>query len=118
MSIDLGPKVDEYRGDFARTYVIHDGKCMTNLEEIQKSDIDQEIKDAMQFIEHLHAHFQETIQPQMTFDKVYHMMNKYIQQHGYKNLDFHNNLGHSIEKSLENRILFQWHLLHQSCVQS
>ena len=45
----------------------------------------------------------EIATPETTMHELYSLMNQAIETMGYKNLDFRGNLGHSIEKHLDDR---------------
>ncbi|MCY0896006.1 MAG: M24 family metallopeptidase, partial [Alicyclobacillaceae bacterium] len=55
----------------------------------------------------LHQHFMCYVKPDMTFEDVYLHMNDVIKQHGFINLDFSGNLGHTIEFNKGNRQYFE-----------
>lgn len=91
VTIDLSPSLDGYWGDCARSYGVNN----IHLEEgifIEKE---------------LHRIFQSIISPQMTMHDAYVQMNAEIINMGYENLDFQQNLGHSIEKKLEDRLYIE-----------
>ena len=43
----------------------------------------------------------------MTFEELYYLMNDYIREEGYINLDFMGNLGHSIVRRKDERIYIE-----------
>jgi len=106
VTVDLSPEVDGYWGDYARTLIIHGGRVVENSSSAGSARI-QEFWDGVQFEKILHQFFQQAIHPDLTFEQVYRVMNEYIVRHGYVNLDFRKNLGHTIEKNINDRIYFE-----------
>lgn len=96
---DLSPEVNGYWGDFARSFVVENGQCVDISKTAFQEEIDMEKK--------LHKIFQEIVFPSMTFEKVYKEMNRIIVELGYENLDFNNNLGHSIVQNKDNRVYIE-----------
>lgn len=55
----------------------------------------------------LHDRMMDIVNPNMTFEELYYLMNVYIVDKGYINLDFMGNLGHSIVRSKDDRIYIE-----------
>lgn len=92
ITIDIAPTVDGNWGDYARTIFIEDGVTAdedTPLHPPFRLGLDAEL--------HLHQHLLKLATPDMTYEALYFALNKEIQSIGFENLDFHGNLGHSVE---------------------
>jgi Xaa-Pro aminopeptidase len=108
VTIDLSPEFNTYWGDYARTYIVINGKAIgEDVLENSKKECDLEFLNGIKFEEELHKIFMEYVKTDMTFEDVYLYMNEVIRQHDYINLDFAGNLGHTIEFYQENRRYFE-----------
>lgn len=105
VTVDLSPQIDGYWGDFARTYVLRNGHVISDHE----LDGQQESRftTGIEVEKILHQHFMSYVKSDMTFEDVYLHMNDVIKQHGFINLDFSGNLGHTIEFNKGNRQYFE-----------
>ena len=103
VTVDLSPMVGHVWGDYARTFIIEAGNVQTNIERI----CNPLFKEGLDVQQKLHQHFQRIASPHLTFEQVYHTMNRYIYELGYENLDFAGNLGHSIEDCKSKRVYFE-----------
>jgi len=103
ITIDLSPQRDYIGGDFARTIIIENGKVVKKIHDIQNNFW----RRGLETEETLHAKLIEIATPDMTFEDLYYEMNRHIQMIGFCNLDFMNNLGHSIEKQKGQRIYIE-----------
>lgn len=106
ISIDLGPEIDSYWGDYARSFVILNGKIISSSEEIEDEEV-KELLEGIEVEEKLHKILQKVATLNMTFEELFLIMNKIIGDLGYQNLDFKGNLGHSIEKNKGDRIYIE-----------
>ena len=96
ITIDLSPMVDGIWGDCARSYIVESG----TVRPIYKSStFDHGIHAEKQ----LHALMKKTATPETSMHDLYNLINQSIKDIGYINLDFRSNLGHSIEKHLDDR---------------
>ncbi|TKJ17657.1 methionine aminopeptidase [Candidatus Woesearchaeota archaeon B3_Woes] len=102
VTVDLGPEINSYWGDFARSFVIANG-AVVNTTGPDYSDKVKELFDGISIEQKLHKRLQEVAIPEMTFEELYHIMNEAITHLGFVNLDFNGNLGHSIEKDKDER---------------
>ncbi len=102
VSVDLGPEIDSYWGDFARSFVIGNGKVVNKVKP-DYPDVLKELFDGICIERKLHQKLQKIATPEMTFESLYRIMNEAIINLGYLNLDFRGNLGHSIEKNKDDR---------------
>ena len=98
VTVDLAPEIDGFWGDFARSFTIVNGMVGdANMSKI--SEITQGIKtEAI-----VHEKFQDIIAEDMSLQEAYAKMNLFIDELGFENLDFKKNLGHSIEKNINDR---------------
>ncbi|HNX60343.1 MAG TPA: M24 family metallopeptidase [Spirochaetota bacterium] len=89
VTVDLSPCMGTSWGDYARSFIgdaHHDG---------------------IEFERYLHAYLTSNISPGMTFHDVFMRMNNEIERHGYVNLDFNGNLGHTIAENRMDRIYIE-----------
>ena len=100
ITIDLSPQCNYIWGDYARTVVIENRKVVKNIENICNT----EWKDGLLMEENLHRILQQIASPETTFEELFFYINKIIAENGYENLDYLGNLGHSIEKTKDERI--------------
>ena len=106
VTVDLGPSINGYWGDFARSLVIEDGRVVENPMP-NSSELVKIMFKSIRFEDALHKKVQQIAHPDMTFDELYENINRFIIKSLYKNLDFKGNLGHSIERSLDDRIYIE-----------
>jgi len=96
VTVDLSPKDGEIWGDCARTFFVEDGVYSDRPQEA-------EFRDGYKCLTLLHARMREFVTVDTTFRSLYEYANDLIQSYGFENLDFRNNVGHSIETCLANR---------------
>lgn len=97
VTIDLSPEINGCWGDCARSFVVIDGKvCNHNIP-------DKELSEGIEFEKKLHEELMKVATPEKTFNEIYYYFNPIINENGYVNLDFHQNLGHSIERNINDR---------------
>ena len=99
ITIDVAPTIKNGWGDFARTFVMEDGKII----DYKKSN-NQEIIDGMNFEYELHKLFINSIDENTTFSKLHKIIDDYVISNGYYNCDYHQNYGHTIENNSKDRI--------------
>lgn len=92
ITIDLAPTVDGYWGDYARTIFVEDGSVVAD-----KHPKTNEFKSGLNAELTLHDRMMESITPDMTYEALFWKLNADIVDLGFENLDFHGNLGHSVE---------------------
>jgi Xaa-Pro aminopeptidase len=100
VTIDLSPLKAGIWGDFARSFFVEEGK----------SSIDPRACEFIHGMEtefSLHKAMLDYVTADTTFDELYQFANHSIVSKGYENLDYLNNLGHSIVDSLEERIYIE-----------
>ena len=103
LTVDLSPQVGNIWGDYARTIIIENGNVVKNIADI-RSD---EWSKGLYMEEKLHNGLISWATPEKTFEELYFYFNDIIIQNGYVNLDFMGNLGHSIERSKDDRIYIE-----------
>lgn len=102
VTVDLAPQINGFWGDFARSFVIANGK----VGRAKQSKI-PEIIQGIETETILHEKFQNFINEDMSLQEAYTKMNSFIDELGFENLDFNKNLGHSIEKRKDSRIYIE-----------
>lgn len=103
ITIDLSPQNLNIWGDYARTIIIEDGIVVNNIKDI-KND---EWRKGLTMEEMLHQELFDYATPNTSFEQLYFHMNDFIVSHGFINLDFLGNLGHSIVKNKADRIYIE-----------
>jgi len=100
ITIDLSPTHQKYWGDCARSLVVENGKVTDTPQSL-------EFKNGLSFLHQLHAQMQRVVRPQTTFGQLFDWTNMRIRQGGFVNLDYRNNVGHSIATAREGRQFIQ-----------
>jgi len=103
VTIDLSPQRSGIWGDYARTIVLEDGKVVPDAEQIANA----EWREALQMERRLHDELLRFAARDITFEQLHDHANRLIRAHGYENLDFLGNLGHSIVRRREDRIYIE-----------
>lgn len=103
ITIDLSPQYENVWGDYARTVIIENGLVVDRVEDIANA----EWKNGLLMEELLHEELINFVTPDTTFEQLYFHMNEFIVLHGYVNLDFMGNLGHSIVKQKNDRVYIE-----------
>lgn len=96
VTVDLSPCNGPTWGDCARSIFVEDGRGTD-------TPISDDFRAGAATLHTLHSLMAEFVQPDTTFDELFRFANALIADLGYKNLDLHRNLGHSIESRLEDR---------------
>ncbi len=100
LTIDCSPQRDGIRGDFARTLVVENGVALEDARDTSCGEWRDGI--AAEYV--LHHDLVDVATPAMTFTELAGTMNTRIAELGYENLDFRGNLGHSIARSMADRV--------------
>ena len=100
ITIDLSPTDDEYWGDCARSFPFENGKVTTTPALL-------EFKNGIHFTEQLQHQMLRIAHPEMSFGQLFDWANVRIRESGFVNLDYRNNVGHSIAISREDRQFIQ-----------
>lgn len=103
ITIDLSPQYKNIWGDYARTIIIEEGIVVEKVENIQNI----EWRNGLEMEELLHQEMKKFVTIDTTFEELYFYINTFIIEHGYINLDFAGNLGHSIVTKKEDRIYIE-----------
>lgn len=103
LTVDLSPQNSNIWGDFARTIIVENGKVVDNPENI----LNNEWRNGVKMESYLHDLLMENANTDMTFEELYYYINSIILKHGFVNLDFLGNLGHSIVEKKHDRIYIE-----------
>ena len=103
ITIDLSPQCGNIWGDYARTVIIENGKVVDDIGMIKNA----EWRNGLLMEEKLHSELISFAAPATTFEELYLHINSFIREHGFVNLDFMGNLGHSITKRKDDRIYIE-----------
>lgn len=93
VTLDLSPQIDNIWGDYARTIYMENGKALLEPEIPSSPLFRQFYEDEMA----LHNEMIRFARPNVTFHQLWEHMNIYLKSLGLTNMDFHGNLGHTIE---------------------
>lgn len=96
VTIDLSPTFNGAWGDYARSIYVHEGKAYSSPQTIED-------KAAHHAETMLHDFMIANTTPDTTAHHLWLKSNELISAHGFRNLDFKQNLGHSIETEKANR---------------
>ena len=96
VTVDLSPMLGNIWGDCARSYFIEEGQCITLPASL-------EFQQGYSVVQKLHLRMKTFVKPTTLFSELCEFGNQQIHELGCVNLDFLNNLGHSIEVKTENR---------------
>ncbi|MCJ8315166.1 MAG: aminopeptidase P family protein [Saccharospirillaceae bacterium] len=100
VTVDLSPMLGNIWGDCARTFVVENAKVTQRPAQQAQN---KEFQEGVLVETKLHQLMQEFVTPNTLFCELFEFANQQITQLGYQNLDFLNNLGHSIEADPANR---------------
>ncbi len=103
ITIDLSPQNSCIWGDYARTLILENGKIVKEIEQIHYD----EWRNCLKMEEYLHEAMRCFVDENTTFEELFYFINDQIKVHGYVNLDFLGNLGHSIVKDKNQRIYIE-----------
>jgi Xaa-Pro aminopeptidase len=102
VTVDLAPTVDGYWGDYARTLFVEDG--VVAREDHPESAL---FRQGLEAELYLHNQLMQLATPEMTYEELYFALNAEITNLGFENLDFHGNLGHSVEIDKDDRVYIE-----------
>ena len=103
VSLDLSPIFRGAWGDYARTVFLEEGE--PRLEPLSPALVP--FLEGYRMEQRLHQALMDWATPRTTYEEVWRKMNRMLAAEGWKNLDFHGNLGHSIEERAEDRIYLE-----------
>jgi Xaa-Pro aminopeptidase len=96
VTVDLSPRRDEVWGDCARSFCIEGGRWAA-------APADADFADGLAVEHALHRWLVATATPDCTAGRLFEAANAEIARAGFENLDFAGNVGHSIERSRDER---------------
>lgn len=96
VTVDLSPLRDGVWGDCARSFTIEDGRW-------NKTPATLELQRGIELEAQLHQAIRKFAGPNTSFGDLFEFGNAEIERHGFENLDFLGNLGHSIASRREER---------------
>ncbi len=103
VTIDLAPTVDLHWGDFARTIFVEDGVAVRNDADVKNPEYQNGFAAEI----YLHNFLLKTAKEELTYEDIYYLANAEIEKLGFINLDYHKNLGHSIEIDEKERVYLE-----------
>ena len=103
VSLDFSPILNGCWGDYARTIYIEESRGKLEPEAPQTA----EFAEGYQMELKLHQELMEWVRPETTYEQVWEHMNRILKDAGFENMDFHGNLGHSIESAPGDRIYLE-----------
>lgn len=102
ITVDCSPTFEGAWGDYARTFFMEDGiPCP------EDAPSDPGFRRGLDAELHLHRMLTEEMNPDMTYEEIWSRLTEEIRKLGFVNLDFHGNLGHSIESDEKDRICLE-----------
>lgn len=96
VTVDLSPASGDIWGDCARSFFVEDGRA---TDQPQREDF----RAGREAERRLHSAMQTFVRRATTFADLHAFGNAEVERHGYENLDYRANLGHSIETTLAGR---------------
>lgn len=96
VTVDLSPMHEQFWGDCARSFPIENGRVTQTPQLL-------EFRNGLCFQRHLHAQMLEVVTPKTSFGQLFDWANLRIRQNGFVNLDYRNNVGHSIVTDRDDR---------------
>ena len=102
ITVDLSPQINNIWGDYARTIILEDGIV------VESTDVkNAEWRNGLMMEDRLYKELLDFVNPQTTFEELYFHINEIIKNHGFINLDFMGNLGHSIAENKDDRVYIE-----------
>ncbi len=96
VTIDLSPEIDGCWGDCARSFVVP-------AEGLPEFAASVELGEGIAAEQYLHSKLIEISAAEVSFEQLWRTLNGEIEAMGYENLDFMGNLGHTIERHIDQR---------------
>lgn len=100
VTIDLSPQLGNALGDCARSFCVEDGRVVHCPKSI-------EFQNGIETENRLHARMRGFVTPSTSFHELFEFANDAIIEAGYENLDFLDNVGHSIALTREQRCFIE-----------
>jgi|FLOH01.1.fsa_nt_gi methionine aminopeptidase len=92
VNIDLSPCINGINGDFARTFFVENGLIKSDSDEVDSAVI----KEGLLIEKMLHSFLLKIVTQETIISDFCKQVNALLEKKGFKNLDFRNNFGHSI----------------------
>ena len=102
ITVDLSPQINNIWGDYARTIIIENGNVVDGTE-VKNT----EWRNGLMMENRLHKELLDFVKPETSFEELYFHINEIIKDHGFINLDFMGNLGHSIAENKDDRVYIE-----------
>lgn len=103
ITVDLHPNFGPYWGDYARTFILEDGRVAMDLDSIRNAEYREGLETQLL----VHRYMAEIVTPEMTYHEAAERINGYIASLGYRNLDYKHCLGHSINSHQAERVYIE-----------
>ncbi|WP_299464902.1 M24 family metallopeptidase [uncultured Gimesia sp.] len=100
ITVDLSPCKNSLWGDCARSFVVEQGKVVSN-------PVNAEFRRGLEVQQRLHSRFLSFVTPDTTFGELFRFVNDLITAEGFECLDFLSNVGHSIASDLKGRLFIE-----------
>ncbi|MFH1299820.1 MAG: M24 family metallopeptidase [Planctomycetota bacterium] len=100
ITVDLSPCKNSLWGDCARSFVVEQGKVVSN-------PVSVEFQRGLEAQQRLHSQFLSIVTPDTTFGELFRFVNDLITAEGFECLDFLSNVGHSIASDLKGRLFIE-----------
>jgi len=100
VTVDLSPRRDGYCGDCARSFFVEEGRAT-------QTPRNAEFVAGAAFLRQLHARMRVFVHPHTTFHELARWSAAQISAAGWENLDFRQNVGHSIAVSRTDRLYIE-----------
>jgi len=100
VTIDLSPQLGNIWGDCARSFIVQSGKVV-------EEGINKKFLKGLDFEKTLHQKMKNFVNNTTTFEELFYYINEIIEKSGFVNLDFLNNLGHSIVEDKQDRVFIE-----------
>jgi Xaa-Pro aminopeptidase len=102
VTVDLSPSVKDCWGDYARTFIISKGR-VAKMESENDELFLEYLWRGLRDIQKIHSDFLEWARPEMKFGEIFAIVSDKLYRLGYRILDYKQNIGHTIEKKLDDR---------------
>jgi len=109
VTIDLSPEIKGCWGDYARSFAVTDGVVKDTAYSNNLAGLRKELAEGIDMENILHNWIMRKIKsgPEITFEGIYLGARQQADLLGYKILDFRGNVGHTIERELDDRVYIE-----------
>jgi len=108
ITIDLSPEVDGVWSDYARTLIMQDGRVVPH-DQVR----DEVFREGLAMEDTLHQLLVDSARPDITFHELHGIIDRFLTDSGYENLDFLSNFGHSIVEGMASGAFIEFHNDHR-----